>query len=115
MEKKFIDLFCSLADKKISYGKQRVTPYMHTLPYHVPLVMKKFSTMKQFTGQGVEKNNDDTKRIFFQKSNRWDATKDVLLLESRQLALQSHEREKRKYAKQKNDNWKEGIVETRNK
>ena len=71
--------------------------------------------MKQFTGQGVEKNNDDAKRIFSQKSNKWDAAKDVLLLESRQLALQSHEREKRKYAKRKNDYWEEGIVETRKK
>ena len=86
---------------------------MHTLPYHVPLVIKQFSTMKQFTGQGVEKNNDDAKRIFFQKSNKWDAARDVLLLESRQLALQSHEREKRKYTKKKNDYWDDGIVETR--
>ena len=114
-EKKFINLFCSLADKRINYGNAQVTPYMHTLPYHVPLVIKQFSTMKQFTGQGVEKNNDDAKRIFFQKSNKWDAARDVLLLESRQLALQSHEREKRKYTKKKNDYWDDGIVETRKK
>lgn len=48
--------------------------------------------MKQFTGQGVEKNNDDAKKVFFQKSNKWDAARDVLQLESRQLALQGHER-----------------------
>ena len=51
----------------------------------------------------------------FQKSNKWDAARDVLLLESRQLALQSHERENRKYTKQKNDYWDDGIVETRKK
>ena len=113
--KNFINLFCSLADKRIKYGKDRVTPYMHTLPYHVPLIIQRFSTMKQFTGQGVEKNNDDAKRIFFQKSNKWDAARDVLLLESRQLALQSNEREKRKYTKRKEDYWDEGIVETRKK
>ena len=88
---------------------------MHTLPYHVPLFIGGFSTLKQFTGQGVEKNNDDAKRIFFQKSNKWDAARDVLLLESRQLALQNHEREKRKYTKTKDDYWDDGIVETRKK
>ena len=62
--KNFTNLFCSLADKRIKYGKDRVTPYMHTLPYHVPLIIHRFSTMKQFTGQGVEKNND-AKRTFF--------------------------------------------------
>ena len=70
---------------------------MHTSPYHVPLIIHRFSTMKQFTGQGVEKKNNDAKRIFFQKSNKWD----VLLLESRQLALQYNEREKKSIPKQR--------------
>lgn len=48
---------------------------MHTIPYHVPIIIKKCSTMKQFTGQGVEKNNDDAKKVFFQKSNKWDAAR----------------------------------------
>ena len=34
---------------------------MYILPYHVPLVIKQFSTMKQFTSQCVETNNDDAK------------------------------------------------------
>ena len=67
--------------------------------------------MKQYTRQCVE--NNDAKRIFFQKSNKWDAARGVLLLESRQLALQSNDREKRKYTKTKDDYWDEGIVETR--
>lgn len=108
--KNFINLFCSLANKRIIYGNDRVTPYMHTLPYHVPLFIRKFPTLKQFTGQGVEKNNDDAERIFFQKSNKWDAARDVLLLESRQLALQSHEGEKRKYPKKKDYYWEDGIA-----
>ena len=60
---------------------------MHTIPNHVPIVVKQNSTMKQFTGQGVEKNND-AKRLLFQKSNKWNAARDVLHLELRQLALQ---------------------------
>lgn len=113
--KKFIDLFCSLAGKRMNYDKKRVTPYMHTIPYHVPHFIKNFSTMKQFTGQGVEKNNDDAKRIFFQKSNKWDVARDVLQSESRQIALQGYDREKRKYNKQNKNYWEEGIVETRKK
>ena len=34
-------------------------------------------------------------------------------MESRQLAQQRHEREKRKYTKKKADYWDDGIVETR--
>lgn len=63
--KKFIDLFCSLAEKRMNYDKTRVTPYMHTIPYHVPHVIKKISTMKQFTGQGVEKIMMMKKEYFF--------------------------------------------------
>ena len=58
-----------------------MTPYMHALCYHVPCFIKNYKSFKQFTGQGVEKNNDDAKRIFFQKSNKWDAARDVLQLE----------------------------------
>lgn len=71
--------------------------------------------MKQFTGQWVEKNNDDAKRVFFQKFSKWDAARDILQSESRQIALQSYDREKRKYAKQNKDYWEGGIVATRKK
>ncbi|CAH3107988.1 unnamed protein product, partial [Pocillopora meandrina] len=50
----------------------RVTPYMHALSYHVPVFIKNHKTFKQFPGQGAEKNNDDAKRIFFQKPNKWN-------------------------------------------
>ena len=52
---------------------------------------------------------------FFQKSNKWDAARDVLQSESRQIALQGHEREKRKYDKQNKDYWEGGIVASRKK
>ena len=38
---------------------------MHALSYHVPVFIKNHKMFKQFTGQGVEKNSDDAKRIFF--------------------------------------------------
>ena len=87
---------------------------MHALSYHVPVLIKNQKTFKQFTGQGIEKNSDDAKRIFFQKSNKWDAAKDALQLEVQQQALHHCEREKRKYEKQ-NNHWDSGIVESRKK
>ena len=71
---------------------------MHALAYHVPVFLKCHSSFKQFTGQGVEKNND-AKKIFFQKSNKWDAARDVLLHEHRQIALKHNDRNKRRYEK----------------
>ena len=62
-----------------------------------------------------KKNNDDTKKLYFQKSNKWDATRDVLQLEARQYALRGQEREKRKYIKRKTEYWETDISETRKK
>ena len=50
-----INLFLSLNGKRKGYNKTRVTPYMHILVYHVPVFLKQYSTLKVFTGQGVEK------------------------------------------------------------
>ena len=84
--KDFVYLFLSLGGIRIGYEKKRVTPYMQALVYHVPVFVQKHKNFKQFTGQGIEKNND-AKRIYFQKSNKWDAARDILLLEHRQRAL----------------------------
>ena len=62
--KEFVEHFCSLGGKRVGYNKAKVTPYMHALCYHVPCFIKNYKSFKQFTGQGVEKNNDDAKRIF---------------------------------------------------
>jgi len=88
---------------------------MHALSYHVPIFIRDHNSFKQFTGQGVEKNNVDAKHIFFQKSNKWDAARDVLHLEARQQALGHCEREKRNYEKRNNEYWDTGIVESRKK
>lgn len=42
-----------------------VTPYIHSLASHVPLVIKTFSSLKQFTGQGLEKIIMMKKESFF--------------------------------------------------
>ncbi|CAH3041501.1 unnamed protein product [Pocillopora meandrina] len=114
--KEFVEHFCSLGEKRVGYNKARVTPHMHALCYHVPCFIKNhknYNFFQQFTGQGVEKNV--AKRIFFQKSNKWDAARDVLQLEGRQQALHHYEREKRKYEKQNSEYWNSGIVDSRKK
>lgn len=96
--KEWIDLFCSLRSKRKGYSRPCVTPYMDILAYHVPYFVKKTWLLEKFTGQGV-KNNDDAKRLYFKKSNKWDALKDVLNTESRQWELRHCERVKAKYTK----------------
>ena len=62
--------------------------------------------MNIFTG--VEKKNDDFRRYFYTKINRWDSAKDLLLVEKRQEALKDCERVKRGYVKRKESFWMEG-------
>lgn len=82
---------------------------MHLIPYHIPFFIKSHGSFKKFSGQGVEKNNDDAKRVMFHKSNKWDAARDILLTESRQWDLQHHERQKGSYTKRKLDYWETEI------
>lgn len=97
-----MELFVSLSAKRKGYTRVRVTPYMHTMVYHI-----------LFSGQGVEKNNDVARSVALRKSKKWDCTSDVLKLESRQRELCQHERQKRAYEKRmkiicKKEFWKKG-------
>lgn len=111
--KAWIDLFCSLKGLRSGYERPRVTPYMHVLVYHIPFFVEKHGCIKKFTGQGVEKNNDDAKRVLFHKSNKWDAAKDILFTESRQWDLKHHERKKGQYTKRKLEYWDSEITAIR--
>lgn len=64
---------------------------------------------------GVEKLNDDCRRIHLQRSNKWDAPKDVLLVEKRIENLGDYERAPRKYRKQDANYWEKDIKESRSK
>ena len=64
----------------------------------------KYKSVKLFTGQGVEKNYDCARSVVLRKSNKWNATGDVLKVEARQWALRKAERPKRPY-KKANDNY----------
>ncbi|CAH3136073.1 unnamed protein product [Porites lobata] len=52
---------------------------MHILIHHVPHMLRRHGSLKMFSGQGVEKKNDDFRRYFYTKINRWDSAKDLLI------------------------------------
>lgn len=64
---------------------------------------------------GVEKLNDNCRRIHLQKSNKWDAAKDVLQVEERLRHLSDLQRTPRQYSKKAGEYWSAGICESRSK
>lgn len=106
---KWINLFLSLNGKVIGHEKKRVTPYMHILVAHVPHFLQLYKTMKLFTGQGVEKNNDNARAVVLKKSNKWDSVGDVLRLEARQWELRDRDRVPGSYVKRNSQYWEEDI------
>ena len=88
---------------------------MHAMVYHVPIFFQKFKSVKVFTGQGVEKNNDFARNTVLNKSNKWNAAGDVLTMEARQWVLRSYERKKRQYTKTNKTYWEHGLLEARRK
>ena len=113
--KNWINLFTSLRDVRLGYKRAAVTPYMHSLVYHIPIFLKNFKSVKLFTGQGVEKNNDVARNVVLHKSNKRNAAADVLKLEFRQWELRDHERTKRSYSKKNMTYWDTEIKEKRRK
>lgn len=65
--------------------------------------------------RGVEKLNDDCRRIHLQRSNKWDAPKDILLVGKRVEHLSEYERVSREYKKQEAEYWNTKIHESRAK
>ena len=47
-----------------------VTPYMHCLVYHVPFFTKMYGQLLRFSGQGVEKTNDDIRKNYSFKNKQ---------------------------------------------
>ena len=83
----WVKLFLSFSGKRKGYNRARVTPYMHIMVYHIPHFFSLYKTIKVFTGQGVERNNDVARSTVMRRSNKWDCTRDVLRSESRQREL----------------------------
>lgn len=64
---------------------------------------------------GVEKLNDSCRRTHHEKSNKWDAAKDVLMAEKRLGVLHELDRTPRVYQKKAGEYWSTGIKESRRK
>ena len=86
-------------------GFYSFTPYKHCLVYHVLFFTKKYGKLLRFSGQGVEKINDDIKKIHHSKTYKWDATIDTLQVRKMIMHLTSEncERDKRNYTKSTNE------------
>ena len=115
MAKDWIKLFLSMNGKREGYERRRITPYMHIMVQHFPMFLELYGSVKIFTGQGVEKNNDVARSIVLRKSNKWDSTSDVLRHEKRQWELQDCERRPRGYIPKNDMYWESGIRESRQK
>ncbi len=76
--KQWVRSFVALGGQLQGHQKKYVTPYMHSMVYHVPRMLRLYGNIKKFSGQGVclivvvircdfvlnyfvgvEKNNDD--------------------------------------------------------
>ena len=89
---------------------------MHVFAYHVPDQIREYGNVRQFSGQGVEKNNDDAKRHYY-SGNRHNAARDILLTEARMEKLEKVTpaciRQKREYKKRNSEYWEKTILEIR--
>jgi hypothetical protein len=113
--KRWINDFLALGSLKRK-GFDSVTPYMHCLVYHyVPFFTKKYGKLIRFSGQGVEKINDDIKIIHHSKTNKWDVTVDALQVRKKieHLTSENCVRDKRNYTKITNEHWSDIIFRQR--
>ena len=109
------------------YQKKRVTPYFHIMCFHMPAAIQQHGSLWKFSCQGnyiepimlyhlgycifaydqrnklsllligVEKQNDESKKIYFNSSNKWDAPRDILATDYKLHVLNSIKRTTRKY------------------
>lgn len=82
---------------------------MHVLFAHVPYFLHTHKSLKVFTGQGVERNNDSARKVVRRKSNHFDSVGDILRIENRQWLLRERERASRKYTKLNSQYWEQEI------
>lgn len=107
--------FLILGDIRKGYYPENVTPYMHAMVYHVPFFVHKYGELRKFSGQAVEKLNDNIKTIYQQKTNKFDCAMDTMKVRKRLEMLSSGmERPKRSYTKKKTDWWEHDIFRQRN-
>lgn len=82
------------------------------MAYHIQDQIYRYSGIKKFSGQGVEKNNDLARKHYL-SSNHHDAPKEVIHTEARIEQLSGSKREKRSYQKVNMHYWKTEILQKR--
>ena len=109
------DLLAVGRKNREGYQPSNVTPYLHTLVYHLPYFLEKYGSLSKFSGHGVEKTSDIIKSIYHGKTNKSDPTSDALVTRKRlELGFQTElSRKKRKYDKVNDDYWGSRIVGNR--
>ena len=113
--KQWVDDFIGIGAKRKGYGASKITPYIHTLMYHVPFFVKTYGCLSRFSCQSVEKNNDIMKTIHFRKSSKVDGVVDAMAVRKRMELnfYADRERPKRKYDKLNENYWEYQIGEIR--
>ena len=99
LPRKWVLDFRSLSEHLEGYDSKSITPYIHVMVYHVPKMLKTYGSIKQFTGQGVEKSNDDFKMIYHRKTNKHCATAEALRVRQRKNMLKQYARAKESMGK----------------
>ena len=101
----WIQDFIAVGSKREGYSKSDITPYMHSMVYHMPYLMSFHSGIKAFTGQGLEKVNDDLKLIYFKRVNKAMATEQTLRVRFRKSWTRKYRPVKRAYTKRNVNHW----------
>lgn len=87
--KKWLELFLKV------YQTKNVTPYMHTLVFHVPEFIELHGSIAPYSQQGLERLNDNITKDYFRSTNhRQEALKTLLMKLNRLEELQAEERHK---------------------
>lgn len=74
------------------YLTKHVTPYMHTLVYHIPEFVELYGSLAPFSQQGLERLNDNITKDYFRSTNhRQDALRTLLMKLNRLEELQTVE------------------------
>ncbi|XP_065895016.1 uncharacterized protein [Dysidea avara] len=107
--KEWVKKFRSLEKEPYSDGYQpnKITPYLHMVVHHFWYFIEKYDNVKQFSCQGVEKNNDAAKKTFFKNSNRWDGASDIIRNLYQRHLLRNRKRKVQDYSK-KDPTWWNG-------
>ena len=73
------------------FSKENFTPYSHILTAHVPYVVKLRGGLEKFSGESLEKKNDDVKKTFMRMTNNYDLIGAMRTEKRREIALRNQE------------------------